>query len=193
MKKNNKVLIISGPTGSGESTITKQLTLRYPIFQRLITATSRPIRSGETNGCDYYFFSKKEFLKKIKDGEILEYTYVENRGAYYGTYKRDLERKLKDGYVIVNVDKVGVEYYKKNYKALAIFIKPDALENIIERLKKRNPEITEKELMFRMESAKKELTDEEGYYDYSVINADGKLENAISDIVDVLKKEQFFI
>ena len=96
---NNKVLIIGGPTGSGESTITKEIISRYPIFQRLITATSRPMRSGETDKQDYYFFSKEDFLEKIKSGDIPEHTYVENRDAYYGTYKPDLEEKLKKGSV----------------------------------------------------------------------------------------------
>lgn len=192
-KSNNKVLILGGPTGCGESTITKAIISRHSIFQRLVTATSRPLRSGEVNEIDYYFFSKEVFEKKIKEGEILEYTYIENRDSYYGTYKSDLEKKLQDGYLIVNVDYVGVQYYKKNYDSLSIFIKPESVESLAARLRKRNPEISEKELIMRLDNARNEIKNEEKYYDTTVINADGKLDEALIRIENLLKDNGFIV
>jgi len=186
----NKVLVISGPTGSGESTISDEIVSKYPQFQRLVTATSRLMRSGEIDKKDYYFFTREEFLKKITSGDILEYTHIENRDTYYGTYRPDLEEKIGKGQIIVNVDHIGVAYYKQKYGALAIFIKPESIESLASRLKKRNPEITNEELQLRLENARNEIANEEKYYDYTVINADGKLENAMNEISSILKKEK---
>ncbi|MEI7890535.1 MAG: guanylate kinase [bacterium] len=191
--KNNKILVISGPTGSGESTLTKKIIEQYPVFQRLITATSRPKRTGEIDKIDYYFFSKEEFKELIEKGLILEYSYIENRDTYYGTYLPELEKKLKDGYVIVNVDYIGTIYYKQQYDATTIFIKPESIESLEARLQKRNPEMTTLELEKRLENAKNEIEKEEKYYDNVVFNIDGKLEIAIIEIVKILKKEGFDI
>ena len=189
----NRVLIIGGPTGSGESTITKAIISRHPIFQRLVTATSRAPRSFEKDEDDYYFFSKEEFEKQITLGNILEYTYVENRDTYYGTYEPDLNKKLSEGHLIVNVDYVGVLYYKEHYGATAIFIKPESIENLRARLLKRNPEIKDAELNMRLKNAKDEVENEEKYYDYTIINKDGKLEEAILEAEEIIKKEKFII
>jgi guanylate kinase len=187
----HKVLIIGGPTGSGESTITREIIKRYPNFQRLVTATSRPIRSRESRGVNYHYFTKEEFLNQVKIGNIIEYTYVENRDVYYGTYKPDFELKLKTSNVIVNVDAVGVKYFKDNYAARAIFIKPSDIKMIEGRIKKRNPEISYNELEKRMQNAESEIFNEESLYDYVVVNDDGKLEEAISSIENILNKEAY--
>jgi len=78
-------LVIAGPTGSGESTITRELINRYPIFVRLVTATTRPPRLNEKDGEDYYFFSEEEFKKEVTKGNIIEHTFVTGRAVYYGT------------------------------------------------------------------------------------------------------------
>lgn len=191
MQNNNKILVLSGPTGSGESTITRELITKHPIFQRLVTATTRPMRSGEQDGADYYFFSKEEFQKMIAQGLILEYSYIENRDTYYGTYKPDFEKKMQDGYIIANTDYVGTLYYKKNFNATAIFIKPESIDVLAARLKGRNPEMTEMELSKRLENAKNEIEKEEKYYEATVINKDGKLAEAVAEVENVLKKEGF--
>lgn len=193
MKSNQKILILSGPTGSGESTLTKKLIEKYEVFHRLVTATSRKIRSGEKDGVDYYFFSKNDFEKLINTGDILEYSYVENRDTYYGTYAPDLKKKLQNGYVIVNVDHVGTRYYKNNFEAVAIFIKPTDINSLAPRLKKRNPEMSEEELSKRLQNAKDEITQEEKYYDATVINDDGKLNEALGNIENILKENKFIL
>ena len=124
-KSLKRVLVFSGPTGSGETTITKKLVEKFSNFRKLVAATSRKMRAGEQNEIDYYFMSREEFENGIKNGNIIEYTYVENRDTYYGSYKPDLEKKLGAGLnVIANVDIVGTKYFKENYDATTIFIKP---------------------------------------------------------------------
>jgi len=187
----NKILVISGPTGSGESTITKEIIKKYPVFQRMVTSTTRKPRGNEQDEVDYYFFTEEKFNKQRELGNILEYTYIENRKVYYGTYLPELEKKLAQGHVIVNVDHIGLKFYKKNYGAISIFIKPESLDTIKERLQARNPEITEEELMNRLKNAQDEIDREERFYDYKVFNKQNKLEAAIEEIEVILKKEDY--
>jgi guanylate kinase len=188
MSKTN-IFIISGPTGCGESTITNEIIKRFPNFTRLVTATSRSPRLNEKNGVDYFFFSKEDFENEIKKGNIIENTYIANRGTYYGSYKIDLENKLANGFnIIVNPDIVGAKFYKENYGAVTIFIKPDSLENLKKRLMKREPNISQDELQKRLTNAESEIKEEESFYEYTVINEEGKLEEAVKEVAEIIKK-----
>ena len=187
----NKILVISGPTGSGESTITNKIIKKYPIFQRLITSTTRKPRGNEKDKVDYYFFTEEEFKEQREEGNILEYTYIENRKVYYGTYLPDLNEKLAQGHLIVNVDHIGLKFYKEKYGAISIFIKPESLDTIKERLQIRNPEMTEEELVNRLKNAQDEIDREERFYDRIVLNKQDKLEEAIQEIEEILRKEEY--
>jgi len=187
-----RVLVIGGPTGSGETTITNEIIKQFPIFTRLVTATSRRPRNGEKNKIDYYFFSKDNFEKNITNEKIIEYTYIKNRDTYYGTYKPDLDEKIAKGFnVIVNVDIVGAKYYKDNYDATTIFIKPESIEELGGRLLNRDKNISPEELNKRIKNAENEIENEMNFYDYVVTNANGKLEEAIEKTADILKKERY--
>ena len=190
MKK--QVLVIAGPTGSGESTITKEIIKKFPIFTRLVTATTRDPRLNEKDKVDYYFFSEEDFKKEVTTGNIVEHTFVPGRSVYYGTYKLDLDEKLSAGYnIIVNPDVVGARYYKEHYNATTIFIKTESIDVLKNRLIKRDPNISEEELNRRLEAAKYELDNEEGFYDYVVINKDESLDNTVGEVVDILRKEGY--
>jgi guanylate kinase len=187
--QSKRVIVIGGPTGSGESTITNALVAQFPNFTRLVTATTRPMREGEVDGVDYHFFSKEQFLREIESGNILEHTYISNRDIYYGSYKPDLEKKLSDGkVVIVNPDIIGAKFYKQNFGALTIFIEPQSIETLATRLKKRNPDMSEMELGQRLENARQELEQEKPFYDVIIRNEDGKLSEAIEKAAAVIKK-----
>jgi len=193
-KSLKRVLVIGGPTGSGESTITNEIIKKFPVFARLVTATSRKPRNKEQHGIDYYFFSKEEFEKNIEDGNILEYTFIKNRDTYYGAYKPDLDEKIAKGLnVIANVDIVGARYYKKNYDATTIFIKPKSTEELKGRLKNRDKNIDSEELKKRIRNAENEIEKEMSFYDYVVVNADRKLEEAIEKTIEILKKEGYIL
>lgn len=189
---DKKVLIIAGPTGSGESTITKEIIKRFPIFTRLVSATTRLPRLNEQDKVDYYFFSEEDFKKKVTKGEIIEYSFVPGRAVYYGTYKPDLDKKLQLGKnIIVNPDVVGARYYKKNHNATTIFIKTLSIDDLKQRLIKRDPQISEEELDERLKAANYELENEENFYDYVVINREGHLEETVAEVITILKKEGY--
>lgn len=186
-----RFLIISGPTGVGESTITKEIIKRFPSFVRLVTATSRKPRLNEKNGIDYYFFSEEEFLKEIKNGNILEYQNTRD-GSYYGTYKPDLDKKIAEGFnIIINPDIVGTKFFKENYNATTIFIMPESIESLKQRHLDRDPNVSPEDLEARLKYAQFEIDNESFYYDYKIVNKYGFLENAIEDIINILKTEKF--
>ncbi|MCD4762358.1 hypothetical protein K8R32_05380 [bacterium] len=189
--QQKRILIIAGPTGVGESTITKEIIKRFPIFKRLVTSTTRPPRLNEKHTQDYYFFSEKKFKQEIKNGNILEYQNTRNK-IYYGSYKPDLEKKLTQGFnVIVNPDIVGAKFFKKNNNATTIFIKPDSIINLKKRLLARDSKQTKKELTKRLKYARYELKDKTDFYDYTVINEQNKLEKTLKKIISILKKEEY--
>ena len=189
-----RILVISGPTGVGESTITNKIIKRYPIFVRLVTATTRKPRLNELHGKDYYFFNRKFFFEEIEKGNIIEHTHVEKRDVYYGSYKPDLDKKMGLGFnIIINPDLVGAKYYKEHYNATIIFIMPDLIENLQKRLFARDPKISKTELKKRLDHAKHEIDNESSFYDHIVINKQGQSNEAIEEVIKIIIKEGYQI
>lgn len=188
-----QVVVIAGPTGSGETTVTNEIVKRFPgRAKRLVTATTRPPRAGEKSGTDYYFFTKDEFTRLKDKGDILESTYIPNRDTYYGTYAPDLTKRIESGeIVIVNPDIVGARYYKTRYDAVTIFIAPESIDALARRIRERNPELPDAEIAKRRINAEEEIVNEQSFYDYVVKNVDGKLEETVRTVVDILNKEGY--
>ncbi|MDA3815700.1 MAG: hypothetical protein PF549_05045 [Patescibacteria group bacterium] len=193
--KAKKILAIGGPTGVGENTVVGEICKKYPIFKRLTTATTRVPREGEQNEIDYYFMSNEDFLKKVENGQIPEYQNSRDKNVYYGTYLSDLEKKLSEGFnVIITPDIVGAKYFKDNWDATTIFLMPDSMENLKKRQLKRSegdPSVTKEELENRMKYAEYEIKNEKDFYDFEVVNAQNKLDNAVNEIISIIKKEGY--
>ena len=155
---NHKLVIFSAPSGSGKTTVVRHLLKVMPNLEFSISATTRPMRTNEKHGHDYYFYSKKEFEAGIQNGIFLEYEEV-YEGVYYGTLKSEVQRLWDEGKaVIFDVDVEGGLNIKKIYadKALALFLRPPSLEILVERLRSRNTE-TEEQLAVRIAKVKSEL------------------------------------
>ena len=112
MKESNLLIIISGVSGVGKSEVMKRL-LTYPELniQKLITTTTRPPRTGEINGQDYYFVSREEFLKSIKNNQFLEH--IEYNNNYYGTSLNSLEKSLLTKNILLIIDVRGFQKIKQ--------------------------------------------------------------------------------
>jgi guanylate kinase len=165
--KKGLVFVVSAPAGTGKTTLVKMLVDEFSCVKASISCTTRPPREGEASGEDYEFISKKEFEKKIADGDFLEYATV--FGHYYGTSKKTVSKEQEEGkHVILVIDTQGAMQIKKIFHAVYVFILPPSMEELSKRLKKRKTEPPEK-IKSRLEWAKKEV-EMAVYYDYQIVN-----------------------
>ncbi|MDP2652437.1 MAG: guanylate kinase [Candidatus Omnitrophota bacterium] len=169
--KKGRIVIISGPSGSGKTTLHKML-LESPRFRgrlvKSLSATTRARRPGERHGRDYLFLTEKEFLRKIKAGQFLEFQKVFDR--YYGTPRKAVMDLLRRGkHVLLCIDVKGARVVWEQYpQALRIFVKTPSLTELKRRLKSRGTE-NPKDLKIRLQTAREELR-ETRHYDRVVVN-----------------------
>ncbi len=192
MMPKGKVVVITGPVGAGATTITLELTKRLPGTARLVTATTRLPKQGEQNEVDYHFFSELEFKKFIDNGNIVEYSYVPNRNVYYGTYLPTLQKMMKEHPIVfANVDVTGGRFFNEHYGALTIFIFPESGDELRERIKKGNPNMTEGEFEERLREAAATVEGGADDFDHIVPNPHGQLDTTVDKIIAILKKEGY--
>ncbi len=174
------LLVISGPSGVGKTTITRALERRLGgVFS--VSATTRPCAEGEVDGRDYYFRSDLEFQQLADEGAFLEQAQV--YGEYrYGTPREPVERQVAAGkLVILDIDVQGARQVKQAMPdALTLFILPPSDEELLRRLRERRRE-NETSIQRRFDEAKREIAFAQGssVYDAHIVNDD--LERAIAD------------
>ena len=184
-----KLIIISAPSGTGKTTIIKNLMEFDLNLAFSISATSRKPRPKETNGIDYYFLEHADFMKKVKNNEFIEWEEVYD-GTCYGTLKEEVERLTTLGKnVICDVDVVGGLNIKKMYEngALTIFIRPPSIEELKRRLTNRNTDTAET-IEKRLAKAEYEMTFEK-QFDVTIVNDDilkasEEIKEIISDFIN---------
>ncbi len=179
-----KLIIFSAPSGSGKTTIVKELLKRYPQFEFSISATSRAPRGAERNGVDYHFLTAEEFAARVAADEFVEWEEV-YAGTCYGTLKSELTRIWSAGHIIIfDVDVVGGINLKRIFgeKACSIFIMPPSIEELQKRLVGRGtdaPEVIAK----RVAKAGMEL-ERADEFDHVIVN--DNLDEAIAATVEVI-------
>ena len=180
-----KLFVFSAPSGAGKTTIVKDILKSFPEFKFSVSATTRKKRPGEIDGVDYYFISEDEFKRKIENNEFVEWEKFYD--YYYGTLKKTIDENLANGYTtIFEVDVKGALNIKKVYHdAVLIFIVPPSIEELKERLRKRNTE-TDEDLRKRLERADMELSYKDKF-DYVVENIN--LEEAKEKVKKIIEKE----
>lgn len=188
----SKLVVISGPSGVGKGTIIKLLQDRYEEESKKlylsISCTTRSPREGEENGIHYYFITEKEFKKRIRKNDFLEYN-LYGTGKYYGTPRSKVLEFLKNGYdVILEIDINGYKQIKKNYPdCVGIFIMPPNEEELYNRLKNRGTE-SEDIIKVRIETAKEEIKNKD-IYDHVIVNENGKSDKAMDDVYEIINGE----
>lgn len=182
---NAKLYVFSAPSGSGKTTIVRDILKNYPDFVFSISATTRKKRSVEKDGVDYFFVSEEEFQTKINADEFVEWEKFYD--YYYGTLKSFVDGNLAKGLsTVFEVDVKGALKIKKHYpNSVLIFIAPPSIEELRERLIKRNTE-TDADLKKRIERAEMELGFK-GQFDYVVSNIN--LEQAKKEVRKIVENE----
>ncbi|NPA27571.1 MAG: guanylate kinase [Epsilonproteobacteria bacterium] len=168
---NSAILVLSGPSGAGKSTIINKAAAEIGDFYFSVSTTTRAPREGEVEGKDYFFVSKEEFEKGIKNNEFLEYAIV--HGNYYGTSLKPIQEALKEGkLVIFDIDVQGHRIIKKSLSDIMVsaFITPSNIEILEQRLKSRSSESLEI-IQKRLQNAKEEIK-AIGEYDFVILNDD---------------------
>jgi len=187
-----QVVVIAGPSGSGKNSVIDALIAKYPNCTRLVTATTRAPRPGEQNAIDYYFLSEEQFMQELGVGNILEHRDIKSLNTHYGVYKPDLQARFARGEIIVaQLDIIGVRFMKEHYNATTFFIMPQSLDELRQRILKGSRNLSEAEISARMEIAQKEIEEDAPQCDYRIVNENGKLSEAIDNIVAILKKEGY--
>jgi len=176
------VVIVSGPSGVGKSTICKEVVKKLDAYLS-ISVTSRPKTPQEIDGVDYWFVSKNEFRKRIDDDEFLEYAEV--FGNYYGTPRDKVEQALKQGKtVILEIDVQGALQAKEQFPdAVMIFILPPTQSELAHRISGRardSEETAEK----RLNGASTEIAAAWQYYEHMVINEN--LKQAVNEVIQII-------
>ena len=172
LKSKKLIIVISSPSGAGKSSICKQLLNDDPQLSISISDTTRQPRDNETNGTDYNFIEKKEFERRIKNNEYIEYANV--FGNYYGSLYKDVQKSLDNGFdVLFDIDWQGSLQLKASSQPnlLTIFIIPPSKEIIYERLKLRAEKSGDNEqaIQYRMEMYETEMS-HQNEYEYIVEN-----------------------
>lgn len=181
-----KLIVISGPSGVGKDTIARSLIDSDPDrYYFVVTATTRPPRTDEVNGVDYFFFSSDEFAELIENNELLEYAVVYN--DYKGIPKQQIRDALGSGRdVIMRVDVQGAATIRKLIpNAISVFLTTETEEELVRRLVERKSETAEG-LNLRIAAARQEMKRLKEF-DYWVINAEGRQERAVREILSIIE------
>ena len=134
------LIVVSGPSGSGKTTIARTLLRDMPSFRFSVSATTRPMRTGEREGVDYHYLSRDEFQRRVAAGEFVEWEEV--YGNLYGTLRVEVDGALARGQnLLFDVDVKGALSIKERYPgALLIFIRPPSRATLEARLRARSTE-----------------------------------------------------
>jgi guanylate kinase len=185
--KYGKIVIVSGPSGVGKSTICKEAAKRLNNVYLSVSVTTRPKSQTEVDGQDYWFISENEFQQRIKKELLLEYAEV--YGHLYGTPRDKVEEALQAGKVVIlEIDVQGAKKVNRIYKdTVMIFIFPPSQRELAQRMRHRGREDgqTAEE---RLDEAGGEIAAAWRYYKHMVINED--LQQAINEVVEIIRHSQ---
>jgi guanylate kinase len=177
------LLVISGPSGVGKSSVVHALTKRVR-FHFSVSWTTRERRPGERDGVDYVFVNRSRFLDNIESGGFLEW--AEYSGHLYGTPRAAVLAHLDAGHhVLLDIENDGAGQVKDSYpEALLVFLLPPSLQELERRLRQRG-DTSEADIELRLGVAAEQMAEAEWKFDYTVVN--DRVDVVAGEIVSILE------
>lgn len=184
--KVGNLIVITGPSGVGKGTLTKQLVERIPNLVKSVSVTTRAMRPGEQEGIDYFFRTVAEFESMCHEYLLMEF--AEFAGNLYGTPKHWVEEQIKLGKdVLLEIEVQGAKQIRQRRpQSLLIFVSPPSFDALRQRLEGRATETPEK-IAIRLKKAKDEMAEKTLFY-YEVINDD--IEQAVNNLTHIVYAER---
>ena len=179
---SGRLLVVSGPSGSGKSSIVTELLDRLPL-EFSVSATTRLPRPGERHGDHYNFVSRRDFESMIDKGELLEWAQYNNR--FYGTPMAPVEAALADGGdVLLEIEIQGARQVRERMpQAVMFFVAPPSMQELERRLRRRG-DTTDEDIEDRLQIAEDEMTEAPQLFDHIVVNE--SLDQAVAEIVGLI-------
>jgi guanylate kinase len=187
MKQQGLLLVLSGPSGVGKTTIVHELRKRYDSTFS-VSATTRAPREGEVHGRDYWFVSRPDFQRMIEQDELLEHALVFNRD-HYGTPRKPVLEAIAQGRLaILDIDvQGGLQVRRSMPEALMVFILPPDDATLLRRLRERGTDRDEV-IERRVAEARREIATarDSGVYDAFIVNDQHDLNRTIVELVRII-------
>jgi guanylate kinase len=177
-----RLIVVSGPSGSGKSSIVRELLDRLDI-EFSVSATTRLPRPGERHGDHYDFVSRRDFETMIEKGEILEWAQYNNR--FYGTPAAPIEAAIADGRdILLEIEIQGARQIREHRPdALMFFVAPPSMDELENRLRRRG-DTSEEDIEDRLEIARSEMEESPSLFDHVVVNEN--LDQAVEEMVGLI-------
>jgi len=182
-QQQGKLIVFSAPSGTGKSTIAKLVLERLQNIRFSVSATTRPKRSGEQEGINYYFLTKEDFEEQIRQGGFVEHEFF--FGNHYGTLLDKTRDVIDSGTnMLLDLDVKGALNLKRIFpdNSLLLFIKPPSIEVLQQRLKGRESE-DEESMRVRLERARLELEYADRFDEVIVNDNLGKTVEAVTELI----------
>jgi len=189
------LIIVSGPAGSGKTTVCDRMLEEVSKVERVVTSTTRQPRAGEVDSVDYYFYDRETFEAKIKAGDFYEYAHVHSN--LYGTLKSEVQSKLAAGTdLLLNIDVQGAAQIRETAqndpllkgRVVTVFIMPATVEELEARLRGRGTD-TDDEIARRMQVAVGEMQQAE-HYDHTILS--GSRDEDFAKLLEIYKRFSMF-
>jgi len=185
-ERKGLLLVVSAPSGAGKTTLCRTMVDTVPGLQYSISYTTRPPRSGEVPGKDYFFVAESEFEQMVQRDEFAEWAKVHNN--LYGTHAGFLKRTMAGGKdVLLDVDVQGAQLLKKRFpEGIFIFVLPPSMNTLMERLRDRKSD-TPEEIDRRFRVARMEI---QNYSDYDYIIINDEIKKAVRELESIILSER---